>query len=146
MILIIIRQSDSKRDPSAVFYNHKSNKASMRNKTQTRSNADTEDGDEDDRDLALPSHPSHSLIRDVWAHNFDEELQRIATLADEYPVIALVHLRPFRILNFPGIWSPSTHLVSITAQSNLTTSSFGTMSSKQNSSRSDLHSPHLMEL
>lgn len=75
----------------------------MRNKTQTRSNADTEAGDEDDFDFTATSQHPQSPICDVWAHNFDQELQRIATLADEYPIISLVPNPSSRTLSFPGI-------------------------------------------
>lgn len=118
----------------------------MRNKTHTPSTADTEDGDEDDRDLALPSHPSNSLIRDVWAHNFQEELQRIATLADEYPVISIVHLQPSRILNFQGIWSQNRPLATTIVLKNCNIRSSGTMSSRPNSYKLDSHWRRPMDL
>lgn len=77
----------------------------MRNKTQTHSNADTEDGDEDDFDFTATSHHPHSPITDVWAHNFEKELQRIATLSEEYPIISLVSPLLSRTLSFPAILS-----------------------------------------
>lgn len=107
----------------------------MRNKTQTRSNADTEDGDEDDFDFTATGQHSQSHICDVWAHNFDQELQRIATLVDEYPIISLVLNPSSRILSSPGILSTDSAFLRHTRLRISIISSFGITSKKLNSFR-----------
>jgi hypothetical protein len=53
----------------------------MWNKALSQSNAETEDGSEEERELSFRVLEESPPIVDVWAHNFDEELWRIATLA-----------------------------------------------------------------
>lgn len=66
----------------------------MRNKNHSQSNADTEDGDDEDSINLLPS-PSMcgSPICDVWMQNFESQLKVISSLAVNYPVVALVVMR-----------------------------------------------------
>lgn len=52
----------------------------MRNKDHSRSNADTEDGDEEDLDFTPGLQQPCPTICDVWDYNFDQELQRICNL------------------------------------------------------------------
>jgi hypothetical protein len=73
----------------------------MWNKIHTRSNAETEDGEDEEKELMDPSFPQQQTpIVDVWHHNFDQQLAIITALASQYPVIALVTTSLSRILNF----------------------------------------------
>ena len=65
----------------------------MWNKTHTQSNEETEDGEEEDRESNVRGLLEQTVpIVDVWAHNFDAELQILAQMAKFYPVLAFVTL------------------------------------------------------
>ena len=49
-------------------------------------------GSEDPPDEASGPSGSDSHIREVWAHNLEEEMDRIRDIADSYPYIAMVRL------------------------------------------------------
>lgn len=78
----------------------------MWNKTHSQSNEETEDGEEEDRESNVRGLLEQPIpIVDVWAGNFDQQIQALAAMAKSYPIIAFVTLAPCRTPNSPGVWS-----------------------------------------
>ena len=50
----------------------------------------TEETDNSQSDSPSGPSESDSHIREVWAHNLEEEMDRIRDIADSYPYIAMV--------------------------------------------------------
>jgi hypothetical protein len=50
----------------------------------------------------LPHHSlaasEHDFIRDVWAHNLEEELDIIRDIVEEFPFVAMVCIRPLLLV------------------------------------------------
>jgi hypothetical protein len=87
----------------------------MWNKTHSQSNEETEDGEEEDREMNVKSLLEENIpIIDVWAHNFDHQLKVLAALAQTYNVIAFVQHRLSRIQNSRAISSKSIPLLPTT--------------------------------
>ena len=100
----------------------------MWNKTHSQSNEETEDGEEEDRESNVRGLLEQPIpIVDVWAHNFDQQLQTLAALAKTYSVIAFVPLPPRRTRSSPEAWSHAGRWPASTGRRNWTTSIPGIM-------------------
>lgn len=82
----------------------------MWNKTHSQSNEETEDGEEEDRELNVKGLLEDNIpIVDVWAHNFEQQLHTLASLTPHYSVIAFVSPPSRRTPNSPAVWFQGAH-------------------------------------